>query len=151
MEYRVQFSCWVMSDSLWPHGLQHARLPCPSPTPRPCSNSCTLSRWWHPTISSFVIPLSSAFNLSQHQEYYSAIRKNEILPLKTTWMDLEGIILNEMSDRDWQILYATTYMWNLNIKQMNKYKKIEIDSQKEQTRDYRGDKEGRRSKVGIGN
>ena len=42
-------------------------------------------------------------------------------------------------------------MWNLNIKQMNKYKKIEIDSQKEQTRDYQGDKEGRRSKVGIGN
>ena len=48
-----------MSDSLWPHGLQHARLPCPSPTPGACSNSCTLSQWCHPTISSSVIPLSS--------------------------------------------------------------------------------------------
>ena len=41
-----------MSDSLWPHGLQHARLPCPSPSPGVCSNSCPLSRWCHPTISS---------------------------------------------------------------------------------------------------
>ena len=48
-----------MSDSLWPHGLQHARLPCPSPTPRVYSNSCPLSRWCHPTISSSVIPFSS--------------------------------------------------------------------------------------------
>ena len=46
------FSCWVMSNSLWPHGLQHARLPCPSPSPRVCSNSCPLSQWCYPTISS---------------------------------------------------------------------------------------------------
>ena len=55
----VQFSHSVMSDSLQPHELQHARLPCPSPTPRACSNSCSLSRWCHPTISSSVIPFSS--------------------------------------------------------------------------------------------
>ena len=48
-----------MSDSLWPHGLQHARLRCPSPSPRVCSNSCPLSRWCHPTISSSVAPFSS--------------------------------------------------------------------------------------------
>ena len=48
-----------MSDSLRPHGLQHAKLPCPSPTPRACSNSCPLSRWCHPTISSSVVPFSS--------------------------------------------------------------------------------------------
>ena len=59
INYSVQFSCSVMSDSLWPHGLQHARLPCPSPTPRACSNSCPLSRWCHPTISSSAIPFSS--------------------------------------------------------------------------------------------
>ena len=52
----VHFSSLVMSDSLWPHGLQHARLPCPSPTPRACSNSRLSSRWCHPTISSSVIP-----------------------------------------------------------------------------------------------
>ena len=51
--------CLVMSNSLWPHGLQHARLPCPSPTPGACSNSCPLSWWCHPTISSSVVPFSS--------------------------------------------------------------------------------------------
>ena len=54
----VQFSHSVMSDSLWSNGLQHAKPPCPSPTHRVYSNSCPLSRWWHPTISSSVIPLS---------------------------------------------------------------------------------------------
>ena len=55
----VQFSLSVVSDSLQPHGLQHARLPCPSPTPTACSNSCPSSQWCHPTISSSVVPLSS--------------------------------------------------------------------------------------------
>ena len=55
----VWFSCSVMSDSLRPHGLQHARLPCPSPTPGACLNSCPLSGCCHPTISSSVIPFSS--------------------------------------------------------------------------------------------
>ena len=49
----------VVSDSLWPHGLQHARLPCPSSSPGACSNSCLLSWWCHPTILSSVIPFSS--------------------------------------------------------------------------------------------
>ena len=57
--YSVQFSSSVMSDSLWPHGQQHARPPYPSPTPRACSNSCPSSWWCHPTISSSVIPFSS--------------------------------------------------------------------------------------------
>ena len=56
-----QFSHSVKSDSLWPHGLQHSRLPCPSPTPGACSNSCPNSchQWGHPTISSSVVPFSS--------------------------------------------------------------------------------------------
>ena len=49
-----------MSGSLWNHGLQHARLPCPSPTPRVYSNSCPLSQWCHTTISSSVVPFSSS-------------------------------------------------------------------------------------------
>ena len=55
----VQFSCSVMSDLLQPHELQHARPPCPQPTSRLYSNSCPLSRWCHPAISSSVIPCSS--------------------------------------------------------------------------------------------
>ena len=54
---QVTFS--VVSDSLWPHGLQHARPPYLSPTPRVYSNSCPLSRWCHPTISSSVVPFTS--------------------------------------------------------------------------------------------
>ena len=55
----VQFSCSVMSDSLQPHESQHARPPCPSPTPRVYSDSCPLSQWCHSAISSSVIPFSS--------------------------------------------------------------------------------------------
>ena len=55
----VHFSRSVMSDSLWSHGLQHARLLCPSPAPKACSNSCPSSWWCHPTVSSSVIPFSS--------------------------------------------------------------------------------------------
>ena len=55
----VQFSHPVVSDSFWPPGLQHAKLPCSSPTPGAYSNSCPLSRWCHPTISSSVVPSSS--------------------------------------------------------------------------------------------
>ena len=53
------FRCSVVSGSLPPHGLQHSRLPCPSPSPGACSNSCPLSQWCHPTISFSVIPFSS--------------------------------------------------------------------------------------------
>ena len=54
----VQFSHSVMSDSWQLHALQHARLACPSPTPRAYSNSCPLNRWCHPTISSSIVPFS---------------------------------------------------------------------------------------------
>ena len=58
MPCSVQFSRSVLSKSLWPHGLQHTRLPCPSPTSGTCSNSCPSSQWCHPIISSSVIPFS---------------------------------------------------------------------------------------------
>ena len=60
-EESVQFSGSVMSDSLQPRGLQHTRLPCPSPTPGACSNSCLSSWWCHLTISNSVFPFSSCF------------------------------------------------------------------------------------------
>ena len=70
----VQFCCSGMSDSLQPHGMWHARSPCPSATPWAYSNSCPLSRWWHPTISSPDIlfshrlqyfPASGSFQMNQ--------------------------------------------------------------------------------------
>ena len=68
----VQVTCSVVFDSLWPHGLQHARHPCPSPTPEAYSNSCSLSQWCHPPISSSVVafsclqsfPASGSFQMS---------------------------------------------------------------------------------------
>ena len=64
----ILFNLSVMSDSLWPHGLQHARLPCPSPSPRVCTNSYPLSWWCHPTISSSCLQAflaSGSFPMSQ--------------------------------------------------------------------------------------
>ena len=57
----IQFSCSIVSDSLWPHGLQHARLPCPSPTHGACSNSCPLSRWCHLILCRPLLLLPSIF------------------------------------------------------------------------------------------
>ena len=69
MRLRYKFSRSVVSDSLWPHGLQHARIPCPSPTPGACLNSCPSSWWRHPTIpfSSCLqsFPASGSFPMSQ--------------------------------------------------------------------------------------
>ena len=74
LKFTVQFSHSVMSDSLWPHGLQHPRPCCPSPNPRVYSNSCSLSWWYHPTISFSVtlfcsclqsFPASGSFPMSQ--------------------------------------------------------------------------------------
>ena len=62
-----------MSNSLRPHGLQHARLPCPSPTPGTYSNSCPLHQWCHSNISSSVVPSPPAFNLCQHQGLFQWI------------------------------------------------------------------------------
>ena len=70
-----------MSDSLWPHGLQYVRLPCPSPTPGAFSNSCPLSQWCHSTISSSVVPFSSclqSFPASGSFQMSHAIRYNHL-------------------------------------------------------------------------
>ena len=74
----VQFSCSVMSDSLKPHELQHARLPSLSPTPGAYSNSCPLSWWCHSTISSSVVPFSS------HLQSFSASGSLQMSQLFTT-------------------------------------------------------------------
>ena len=69
----VQFSCSGVSNSLWPHGLHHSRLHCPSPTPGACLNSCPLSQWCHHTLSPLSSPSPPAFNLSQHQGIFQGL------------------------------------------------------------------------------
>ena len=108
----VQFSPSVVSNSLWPHGLQHASPPCPSPTPRVYSNSCPLSRWCHPTISSSVVPFSScpqsfpasvSFQMSQlftwGGQSIGVLALTSVLPMNTQdwfpfrmdWLDLLAV------------------------------------------------------------
>ena len=108
----VQFSHSVVTDSLWPHGLQYARFPCPTPTPGVYSNSCPLSQWCHPTILSSVIPFSSclqyfpasgsfpmsqffascgqsigsfSFSISPSNEY------SELISFRMDWLDLLAV------------------------------------------------------------
>ena len=72
----VQFSCSVMSNCLWPHEPQHTRPPCPSPTPRVYSDSCPLSWWCHPTISSSVVPFSSCL------QSFQVFSNESVLPIR---------------------------------------------------------------------
>ena len=66
----VQFSCSVVSDSLWPHGLQHARPACPPPTPGASSNSYPLSWWCCPTVSSSIVPFTSCLQSFPASGYF---------------------------------------------------------------------------------
>ena len=106
-----QFSWSVVSNSLRLHGLQHARLPCPSPTPGACSNSCPLSQWYHPIVSSSVVPFSShpqfpsirvfsneSVLRSQWPEYwsfnFSINSSNEysgLISFRMDWLDLPAV------------------------------------------------------------
>ena len=72
----VQFSLSVVSDSLRPHESQHARPPCPLPTPGVHSDSCPFSQWCHPAISSSVVPFPSAPNPSQHQSLFQWVNSS---------------------------------------------------------------------------
>ena len=99
----IQFSCSVVSDSSRPHGLQHARLPHSSPTPRACSNSCPSSQRCHPTISSSVVPFSSCLQFCPASASFPMIQvfasgsqsigipsSASILPINTQdWLPLE--------------------------------------------------------------
>ena len=98
----VQFSLSVVSDSLRLHGLQHIRPPCPSPTPKVYSNSCPLSRWCHPVISSSVVPLSSTFNLSQHQGLFQGVSSSH---------QVAKVLEFQLQYRSFQWIFRTDFLW----------------------------------------
>ena len=97
--YSVQFSHSVLWDSLWPHALQHARLPCPSPIPRVYSNSCPSSRWCHPAISSCVVPFSSHLQSFPASESF-AMRLFFILVVQSIRVSASASVL-PMNIQDW--------------------------------------------------
>ena len=96
----VQFSHSVVSSSLWPHGLQHARLPRPSPTPRACSKSCPSSRWCHPTISSSVVPFSSCLQSLPASGYFPMSRQFFTSGGQSIGVSISASVLS-MNIQDW--------------------------------------------------
>ena len=104
----VQISCSVVSNSLQPHEPQHARPPCPSPTPRVYPNSCPLSQWCHPTISSSVIPFSS------HLQSFPASGSFQMSQLFTSGGQSIGVSVSAsvlpMNTQDWSPLGWTGWI-----------------------------------------
>jgi len=86
LNHILLFSHSVVTDSLQPHELQHTRLPCPSPAPEVCSDSCPLSQWCHPAVSSSIIPSPPALSLSQNQSLFQwAGSSHQVVKVSTTW------------------------------------------------------------------
>ena len=129
-----QFSCLFMSNSLWPHELQHARLPCPSPTPGACSNSCPSSQWCHPNISSSVMPFSSclqsfpasgsvlhirwpkywsfSFSISPSNKY------SRLISFRMDWLDLlavQGTLESSLTPQFKSINSLALSFFNINL------------------------------------
>ena len=124
-----QFSCCsVMSDSLQPQGLQHARLPCPSPTPGVYSNSCPLSWWCHPTILSSVIPFSSCLQSSPASESFQMSQffasggqsigvsaSTSVLPMKTQdWSPLGSTGWISLQSKGLSRVFSNTTFKSIN-------------------------------------
>ena len=136
-DMQLLFTCSVMSNSLWPHGLKHTRLPCPSPSPGACSNSCPSSRWCHPTISFSVIPFSclqsfpasGSFPMNQFfasgVQSIGALASASVLPMNIQdWflLGLTGLIsflskrlsrvLSNTTVQNHQFFGAQPYLWS---------------------------------------
>ena len=96
----VQFSHLVVSDSMLPHGQQHSRLPCPSPTPGACSNSCPSSWWCYPTMSSSVIPypahLQSFLALGSFPRVSSSHQVVKVLELQLQHQSFQWIFRTDL-------------------------------------------------------
>ena len=127
-DHSVQFSHSVVSDSLPPHGLQHDRLPCPSPTPGAYSNSCPSCPWCHPTISSSVVPSSSclqsfpalgSFPMSQFftsgGQSIGVSASASVLPMNIQdWFPLGWTSLISLQSRDSQESFPTPKFKSIN-------------------------------------
>ena len=99
----IQFSRSVVSNSLRPHESQHARPPCLSPTPRAYSNSCPLSRWCHPTISSSLSPSPPTFNLSQHQGLSQWVSSSH---------QVTKVLERQLQRQSFQRIFRTDFLWD---------------------------------------
>ena len=122
----VHFSRSVVSNSLWPHELQQARLPYPSPTSRACSNSCPSSQWCHPTISFSVIPFSSCLQSFPASESFfqwviSSHHMTKVLELQLQHQSFQWIFRTDFFRMDWldllkneSLLFKSSYLIDLS-------------------------------------
>ena len=101
MPQLLLFSPSAVSNSLPLHRLQHARPPCPSPTPRACSNSCPSSWWCHPTFPSSVIPSPPAFNLSQHKGLFQRVSSSH---------QVAKVLEFQLQHRSFQWIFRTDFL-----------------------------------------
>ena len=127
-KHSVQFSHSIVSNSLQPHELQHARPPCPSPTHRAYSNSCPLSQWCYPTISSSVVPFSSSlqsfptsrsFQMSQvfasGGQSIGVLASTSVLPKNNQdWSPLDGLVASPCRSRGSQESSPTPQFKSIN-------------------------------------
>ena len=154
-EYSTQFSCSVVSNPLWPQGLQHTRPPCPSPSPRVYPNSCPLSWRCHPTVSSSVSPSPPAFNLPSIRVFsnesvlcirwpkywsfsFSINPSNEysgLISFRMDWFDLLAVqgtlkrLLEHHSSKAWILWCSGFYMVQLSHPYMTTGKAIALTIQ----------------------
>ena len=136
----VQFSHSVESNSLWLHGLQHARLPCLSPTPGAGSNSCPSSQWCHPTISSSVVPFSScpqsfpasgSFPVSQFfasgGQSTGVSASASVLPMNTQdWFPLGLISLTSLQSKRLSRVFSNTTVLKASILQRSAFFMVQL-------------------------
>ena len=97
-----QFSHSVVSDSLWSHGLQYARLPCPSLNSRTCSNSCPLSWWCHPAISSSVIPFS----------HLQSFPESGSFPMSQFFSSMAKALELQLQHQSFKWIFRTDFLWD---------------------------------------
>ena len=133
----VQFSCSVVSDSLWPHESQHTRPPCPSPTPGVHSDSCPSSPWCHPAISSSVVPFSScpqalpaseSFPMSQLFTWSGQTTGVSVL-LEFPSKEIPGLISFRMDWLDLLALQGTLGVFSNTIVQKHQFFSAQLSSQ----------------------
>ena len=106
MEKLYQFSCSVLSVCIWPHGLQNDRLPCPLPTPGTYTNSCPLSWWCHPTISSFVVPFSSHLQSFQHQGLFKRVSSSH---------QVAKVLEFQFQHQFFHGIFRTDFLWDVLV------------------------------------
>ena len=107
VHFPVEFSHSVMSDSLWPHELQHARPRCPSPTSRVYPNSCPSSRWCHPAVSSSVVPFSSCPQSLPPSESFPM---SQLFALGGQSIGVSASSVLPMNTQDWSPLEWTSWI-----------------------------------------